>query len=51
MRMGAKVFRSVLIVVEELIPESQRNAANIDLVTVATMAGFSVIMILDVALG
>jgi ZIP family zinc transporter len=34
-----------------LIPESQRNEANIDLVTMATMVGFSVMMILDVALG
>jgi len=44
---GAMIF----VVVEELIPESQRNEANIDLVTMATMAGFSVMMILDVALG
>ena len=44
---GAMIF----VVVEELIPESQRNPANIDLVTMATMAGFSTMMILDVALG
>jgi ZIP family zinc transporter len=44
---GAMIF----VVVEELIPEAQRNAANIDLMTMATMAGFSVMMILDVALG
>lgn len=44
---GAMVF----VVVEELIPESQRNEANIDTVTMATMAGFSVMMILDIALG
>jgi ZIP family zinc transporter len=44
---GAMIF----VVVEELIPESQRNEANIDTVTMATMAGFSVMMILDVALG
>jgi len=44
---GAMIF----VVVEELIPESQRIAANIDLVTMATMTGFSVMMILDVALG
>ena len=43
---GAMIF----VVVEELIPESQRNEANIDLVTMATMAGFTVMMILDVAL-
>lgn len=44
---GAMIF----VVVEELIPESQSNYENIDLVTMATMAGFSVMMILDVALG
>jgi len=44
---GAMIF----VVVEELIPESQRNEANIDLVTMATMAGFAIMMILDVALG
>ncbi|ACN15554.1 ZupT [Desulforapulum autotrophicum HRM2] len=44
---GAMIF----VVVEELIPESQRNEANIDIVTMATMGGFSVMMILDVALG
>ena len=44
---GAMIF----VVVEELIPESQRNEANIDMVTMATMAGFTVMMILDVALG
>ena len=44
---GAMIF----VVVEELIPESQRDYENIDLVTMATMTGFSVMMILDVALG
>lgn len=44
---GAMIF----VVVEELIPESQREYRNIDMVTMATMAGFSVMMILDVALG
>jgi ZIP family zinc transporter len=44
---GAMIF----VVVEELIPESQRNERNIDIVTMATMAGFVVMMILDVALG
>jgi ZIP family zinc transporter len=44
---GAMIF----VVVEELIPESQRNQANIDLVTLITMAGFAVMMLLDVALG
>lgn len=44
---GAMIF----VVVEELIPESQRNEANIDMVTMATMIGFTVMMLLDVALG
>lgn len=44
---GAMIF----VVVEELIPESQRVHANIDVVTMATMGGFSVMMMLDVALG
>ena len=44
---GAMIF----VVVEELIPESQRREVNIDFVTMATMVGFSVMMILDVALG
>ncbi|MDY6905148.1 MAG: ZIP family metal transporter [Thermodesulfobacteriota bacterium] len=44
---GAMIF----VVVEELIPESQRKNDNIDLVTMTTMIGFSVMMILDVALG
>lgn len=44
---GAMIF----VVVEELIPESQKNPENIDMVTMATMTGFSVMMILDVALG
>ncbi len=44
---GAMIF----VVVEELIPESQREQKNIDVVTMATMAGFAVMMMLDVALG
>jgi zinc transporter, ZIP family len=44
---GAMIF----VVVEELIPESQKNKDHIDLVTMATMIGFAVMMILDVALG
>lgn len=43
---GAMIF----VVVEELIPESQRNEANIDMVTMSTMLGFAVMMILDVAM-
>ncbi len=44
---GAMIF----VVVEELIPESQRKQAHIDQVTMFTMVGFTVMMILDVALG
>lgn len=44
---GAMIF----VVVEELIPESQRDESHIDMVTMATMVGFAVMMILDVALG
>jgi ZIP family zinc transporter len=44
---GAMIF----VVVEELIPESQRTESHIDTVTMATMLGFTVMMSLDVALG
>ncbi len=44
---GAMIF----VVVEELIPESQREYKNIDTVTMMTMIGFAVMMILDVGLG
>ncbi len=44
---GAMIF----VVVEELIPESQQNVKHIDAVTMSTMAGFTMMMILDVALG
>jgi ZIP family zinc transporter len=43
---GAMVY----VVIEELIPESQRNG-NEDLATLSTIGGFMVMMILDVALG
>jgi len=43
---GAMIF----VVVEELIPESQRGG-NGDLATMALIAGFAVMMTLDVALG
>ena len=43
---GAMIY----VVVEELIPESQRNGYG-DAATVATIVGFVVMMILDVALG
>ncbi len=38
------------VVVEELIPESQTNG-NTDIATLGLMAGFIIMMILDVALG
>lgn len=43
---GAMIF----VVVEELIPESQKNQ-HTDLATIGTLAGFAVMMALDVALG
>jgi ZIP family zinc transporter len=43
---GAMIF----VVVEELIPESQQHD-NADQATLGTMAGFAVMMVLDVALG
>jgi ZIP family zinc transporter len=43
---GAMIF----VVVEELVPESQRNG-NVDLATGGAIVGFSVMMTLDVALG
>lgn len=43
---GAMIY----VVVEELIPESQLHG-NTDIATLGTMIGFSVMMILDVALG
>lgn len=43
---GAMIY----VVVEELIPESQL-AGNTDLATISTLLGFSIMMILDVALG
>jgi ZIP family zinc transporter len=43
---GAMVF----VVIEELIPESQ-SGGNTDLATISTAVGFTVMMVLDVALG
>ena len=43
---GAMIY----VVVEELIPEAQ-TSGNSDLATMGTLAGFLVMMILDVALG
>jgi len=43
---GAMIY----VVVEELIPESQRHD-NTDLATMGAMGGFAVMMVLDIALG
>ena len=43
---GAMIF----VCVEELIPESQNNGNN-DVATLALLAGFALMMALDVALG
>lgn len=43
---GAMIF----VVVEEVVPESQRGG-NADLATMGAMAGFGLMMVLDVALG
>ena len=43
---GAMIY----VVVEEVIPESQRGK-NTDLATGGAMAGFALMMLLDVALG
>ncbi|VEI46979.1 GufA-like protein [Actinobacillus equuli] len=43
---GAMIF----VVVEELIPESQ-SGGNTDIATLGLMAGFVIMMVLDVALG
>ncbi len=43
---GAMIY----VVIEELVPESQQEG-NTDLATSGAMAGFTVMMILDVALG
>ncbi|HOM76588.1 MAG TPA: ZIP family metal transporter [Anaerohalosphaeraceae bacterium] len=48
--MGFAAGAMIYVVVEEVIPESQR-AGNTDLATVGTMVGFAVMMTLDVALG
>lgn len=42
---GAMIF----VVIEELIPESQNNG-NTDLATLSALAGFAIMMVLDVAL-
>lgn len=44
---GAMIY----VVVEEIIPESQCHGKNTDLATGGAMAGFALMMVLDVALG
>ncbi|ADK81490.1 ZIP family metal transporter [Sediminispirochaeta smaragdinae] len=44
---GAMIY----VVVEELVPEGQSEAAHSDIATLGTMLGFTVMMVLDVALG
>jgi len=44
---GAMIF----VVVEELIPEAQRENYNTNLSTIGAMLGFAVMMFLDIALG
>ena len=48
--MGFAAGAMLYVVVEELIPESQRSG-NTDLATLGTIGGFAVMMVLDVALG
>jgi ZIP family zinc transporter len=43
---GAMIY----VVVEELIPESQRDEST-DIATIGAMGGFAIMMLLDVALG
>ena len=40
----------IFVVVEELVPESQRNG-DVDLATLGAIVGFAIMMTLDVALG
>lgn len=44
---GAMIF----VVLQELVPESQADDAHHDIATLAAMSGFSIMMVLDVALG
>ncbi len=40
----------IFVVVEDVIPESQSNG-NVDIATMGAMAGFALMMVLDVAFG
>ena len=46
---GAMIY----VVIEELIPEAQQNegGSKTDIATLGALAGFSIMMVLDVALG
>jgi len=46
----ASVWPNKIIVIEEVIPESQRGG-NVDLASIGLILGFIVMMILDVSLG
>ena len=48
--MGFAAGAMVFVVIEELIPESQRGS-NTDLATMSAIMGFLAMMVLDVALG
>ncbi len=48
--MGFAAGAMIFVVVEELVPESQRGG-NTDLATMGAMIGFAVMMVLDVAFG
>lgn len=41
----------IYVVVEELIPEAQREGADTDISTLGCLLGFAVMMALDTALG
>jgi len=40
----------IFVVVEDLVPESH-SSGNVDVATAGVMVGFSIMMLLDVALG
>ncbi len=48
--LGFAAGATIYVVVEELIPESQREAHS-DIATIGAMLGFAVMITLDVALG
>jgi len=44
---GAMIF----VVIEELIPEAQRENSDTNISTIGAMLGFAIMMVLDIALG